>query len=676
MLLGTLIVSSAAKTAFLSAQKIVGGQVVANITPASGAQTMSEKIYVELRRKGITHAIPRVEGVLRLANGAFLSIQGVDAFSQMQWSARSSSKFFPSEASTFDQRLGITGKQDVPSQLDIITFSFPPYRSLISEAYAKVLGVNEGDTLLLDDGRQLPRIKIVPDDFGTGYSLLCDLRYAQDLLSLPVELTSIVLTEIGLGDTTQIKALLPKGTALWFPQKSAENRALNDAFFLNLTAVAFLAFLVGCFIAFNAVRFSVLQRLIIVRQLRLCGVTVREVSLSLILELLFWALLASVTGCLLGWLLAGFLVPNVGLTLSQIFGSKSVLNVAAVENWWFMALAISLIATATATVRPFWQLAHHKALQSEPLAKSNVSLNYIAVFLLLMGGLLTLLPQSQKLGFLVSTCWILGAVLLIPGGLMLFYSWISRFKRLIHFPKLHWAIQDGKFSHVRVSAAMMAFTMAIAAGIAITTMVGSFRYAFERFLEKTLSEDLLLRPSSTDFEEVEIFLDSHSDVAYLSSLYVHRAFIGQQMCRVFGLANNVHLQNSVSLEKEVSQLWQKIHNRQGVLINQTLAMQKGFELGDVFKTSINKKALEVEVLGVYLNYGDPRATFVMDQQWLLQLRPDLQSRGMGVYMQVGKSVDELLTSLKSRFNLMSHQYARPQEIKLLALKTFNQTFQA
>ena len=29
----TLIVSSAAKTAFLSAQKIAGGQVVANITP-------------------------------------------------------------------------------------------------------------------------------------------------------------------------------------------------------------------------------------------------------------------------------------------------------------------------------------------------------------------------------------------------------------------------------------------------------------------------------------------------------------------------------------------------------------------------------------------------------------------------------------------------------------------
>ena len=338
MLLGTLIVGSAAKTAFLSAQKLVGGQVVANITPVTGARTMPEKIYVELRRNGITKAIPRVEGFLRLNNGGFLSIQGVDAFSQMQWSARTSSKPSPQETKTFDRRFGLPGKQDASSQLDIISFSFPPYRAVISEAYAKVLEVKEGDTLVLEDGRPLPAIRIVPNDFGIGYSLLCDLRCGQELLSRPGELTSIVLTVMNPGDSTKIKALLPKGTALWAPEQSPENEALNDAFFLNLTAVAFLAFLVGCFIAFNAVRFSVLQRLIIVRQLRLCGVTFKEVSLALLLELLFWALLASVIGCLLGWLLAGLLMPGVGLTLAQIFRGKNILEITAVQNWWLMPI--------------------------------------------------------------------------------------------------------------------------------------------------------------------------------------------------------------------------------------------------------------------------------------------------------------------------------------------------
>ena len=676
MLLGTLIVSSAAKTAFLSAQKIVGGQVVANITPVTGARTLPEKIYVELRRNGFTKAIPRVEGFLRLDSGAFLSIQGVDAFSIMQWSDRSSSKSAPRQRNDSDRRFKIPGKQNISSQMDIITFSFPPYRSLISETYAKVLGVSEGDKLALDDGRILPAIKIVPDDFGIGYSLLCDLRCAQELLSRPAKLTSIVLTEINPGDTTKIKTLLPKTIALWFPKQSAENRALNDAFFLNLTAVAFLAFLVGCFIAFNAVRFSVLQRLIVVRQLRLCGVTLREVSLALIMELLFWALLASVIGCLLGWLLAGFMVPSVGLTLAQIFRGKNILEITAVQNWWLLALAISLIATATATMRPFWQLAHHKPLQSDAFKKPRLSFNYIAIFLLLAGWLLTLLPQSQLLGFLVSACWILGAALLVPGGLMLLYSRLGRFKGLVNFPKLHWAVQDGKFSHARLSVAMMAFTMAIAAGIAITTMVGSFQTAFERFLGQTLSEDLFLRPSSTDHEGVKNFLIEETDVAFVSGLFANRAFIAEQICMVFGLVNNIHPRASISLEKQTSQLWKKLHNRDGVLINQTLAFQRELELGDTFNTTINKKQFEVEVLGIYLNYGDPRAAFIMDQQWLLELRPDLQSRGMGVYMQAGKSVDNLLESLKSRFKLMSHQYAKPQEIKSLALKTFNQTFLA
>jgi len=676
MLLGTLIVGSAAKTAFLSAQKLVGGQVVANITPVNGARTLSEKLYVELRRSGITKAIPRVEGFLRLDNGAFLSIQGVDAFSQMQWSARISSKPSPQETDTFGRRFGIAGKQNIPSQLDIITFSFPPYRSLISEAYANTLGVKEGDKLVLDDGRQLPRIKIVPDDFGIGYSLLCDLRCAQALLSRPGELTSIVLTEMNPGDSTKIKALLPNGTALWFPKQSAENRALNEAFFLNLTAVSFLAFLVGCFIAFNAVRFSVLQRLVIVRQLRLCGVTFREVSLALLMELLFWALLASVIGCVLGWLLAGLLLPGVGLTLSQIFQGKNILTITAVQNWWLMALAISLIATVTATMGPFWQLSHHKPLQSDAVKKPNTALNYIAIFLLLAGWLLILLPQSQLIGFLVSACWILGAVLLIPGGLTLLYSWLGRFKKLVNFPKLHWAIQDGKLSHARLSVAMMAFTMAITAGIAITTMVGSFRYAFEQFLEETLREDLFLRPSSANHEEIKNFLDGRTDVAFVSGLYVNRAFIGEQICFALGSANNIHPQSSISLEKQVSQLWQKFHNRQGVLINQTLAFQQELKLGEKFNTTINKKRLKVEVLGIYLNYGDPQAAFAMDEEWLLELCPDLQSPGMGIFMQAGKPVENLLESLKSRFNLMSHEYVKPQEIKTLALKTFNQTFLA
>ena len=493
---------------------------------------------------------------------------------------------------------------------------------------------------------------------------------------MPGELSSIVITAINRGDKKRIEALLPKGTSLWFQKRSPENEALREAFFLNLTAIAFLAFLVGCFIAFNAVRFSVLQRLMIVRQLRLCGVTFTEVAVALLMELLCWALLASVVGCVLGWFLAGLLIPSVGLTLAQIFQGENILTIAAVQNWWLMALAIALIATATATMRPFWQLAHQTPLQSERTRSSTKPVSYIAILLILAGWLLTLLPHSQLLGFLVSACWFLGAALLIPGALLLLYSWIAKSKSLVRLPRLHWVIQDGKFGHARLSVAMMAFAIAIAAAIAVTTMVYSFREAFEGYLDRALSEDLFLSPNFADHMEIKDFLEAHTDVALVSTLYSSIADVGQQTCYAIGLSNHAHRHASVSLEKHAPQLWQKFHNRQGVLINQTMAFQQRLKVGDKFTTAINEKPLEVEVIGVYLNYGSTTSLFAIDQQWLLELRPGMQSPNMGVYMKPGKSVDRLLDSLRSRYDLKSHQYARPKEIRVMALKTFNQTFRA
>ncbi len=677
MLLGVLIINSAATTAFTSAQKIVGGQAAAFVVPTSGAQTLPESTYVALRRSGVTKAVPRVEGILRLQDGRFVSIQGVDVFAMMQRSEKTSAKALEKTTGSAERQSGTDAQQaNAPSQTDVIAFSFPPYQAVISEAYAKALDVKDGEVLLLDDGRRLPRIKIVPNDFGAGYDILCDLRCAQELLALSAKLTSIVFTEITPADTARIKTLLPKRATMFFPEKSDEQAALNKAFFLNLTAIALLAFLVGCFIAFNAVRFSVLQRLAIVRQLRLCGVTFREIFSALALELLFWALAASVIGCLLGWLLAGLLTPSIGLTLTQIFGSENILEITSVQNWWFMALAISLIAAVTATAKPFLQLARHQPLQTAGAKKVSVPLNLVGVFLIAAGGLFTLLPKSQLLGFLISACWFLGGALLIPSCLKLLYDRIGRFRKITRSPKLHWAIEDGKFSHARYSAAMMAFAIAIAAGIAVTTMVGSFRTAFEDYMEQTFSQDLFLRPSAADQENIERFLEQHNGVDLVTNLYATRAKIDQKTCIALALSDHPRNHASVSLAERKDGWERKLHNREGVIVNQTFAFQHELSLGDRMTISINESLLEVEILGVFLNYGNPNAALALDEEWLLEAAPDLQSASLGVYMKNGETADAALETLKSRFQLRSHQYAKPQEMKSLALKIFGQTFQA
>jgi len=688
ILLGTLIVSESAKVSFQSGQKVLGGQVVATIHPLNGGTTFAETLYTELRKKGFTQIMPLVEGRVRLENGRFLAVQGTDAFALMSNTSKNSSGQPTAQNSTADGNEG----QGVMS---LLAFSFPPYQSLIAQTFADRVGFENGDTPVLADGRKLPAIKVVSDDLGIGYNILCDIRCSQDLLSLPGQLTSIALTAqpvnklpltVAQSDAIeQLKQWLPPDVALSFPERNVQNQALSDAFFLNITAVSFLAFLVGCFIAFNAVRFSVLQRLNMVKQLRLTGVTFEEIALALLLELLFWALLASVVGCLLGWFFAGLLLPDVGLTLVQLFQGENILSMGAMHNWWAMALLISLIATVTATVQPFWRLARQQPLQNKANfnSQNDGALDYrqlIALALLLIGGLLTLLPGSQALGFIITACWFIGGALLVPKALSALYGGLEKMPRLLKHAKLHWAITDGKFNYARLSVAMMAFTVAIAAGIAVTTLVSSFRITLEDYLSQALSESLYLTPEQTDTLPIFDYLSQHPDVA-LAYRYLHTNTTlikpsGSFVSYVRSLTDDKIRQDSVGLEKQVDNLWPRFHRRQGILINQTLAFQQQLGPGDTVAIKLNERQVEVEVLGVYYSYGSTIASLIIDQGWLEDLWPKVNSIEVGVFMQAGLPVEPLLEALQEKFALQSHHYIKPQEMKGLALAIFEQTFAA
>ncbi len=668
ILLGTLIVSSVAKTSFTNAQQIVGGSVIATIQPVNGKRNLPQSTYTSLRRNGFTNLIPMAEGRLKLKDGGFISLQGIDAFAL----AHSTS----GDNATQTQGIGGFGQAD----FSMLAFSFPPYQTLISKSQAKQRNLKDGDILTLANGKTLPAIKVVSDSLGTGYSLMCDLACAQQMLSLPGHLTSIAVTKQP-DDVEQLKALLSEDTELRFPSKTAQNAALSDAFFLNLTAVSFLAFLVGCFIAFNAVRFSVRQRLNMVQQLRLVGVTFGEIAMALMIELLSWALLASFIGCLLGWLIASALLPDVGLTLVRLFQGQNPLFIEQMTHWWPLALMVALTATLIATAQPFWQLAKEQPLQSRQIAQSKSQMGYAGIALLALGGLLTLMPHSQSLGFVIAACWFIGGAMLVPATLVYLYGVLANNKRLVNYPKLQWVVTDGKQNHGRFSVAMMAFTVAISAGIAVTTMVSSFRVALEDYLEQALAEDLYLQPDIEQVIDIKAFLDQRQDVAlayryfYTSGAISTTSKIDNSVKGlVRGVTDHQLRHDSISLEKQVDNLWPRFHMGEGILINQTLAFQQQLKPGD--KLSIKAKArwIEVEVLGIYYSYGSTFSAFSMDQNWLKILWPAVNTVEIGVFLNDGQSIEPLLNTLQDRFKVQSHQSIKPQEMKKIALTLFEQTF--
>ena len=680
ILLGTLLLNHAATDAFERARSTIGGQVIASIIPTNGAKTFDEQIYTELRKRGHDNLMPVLEGAVILENREQISLQGLDIVANLN---RDFGPLFSQGKASEKTNPKL---ENQTAQVLPMVFSYPPYQLLVSESQAKLLQFNQGQQLTTQQGEQLPKITIVTDDFGIDYNLVCDIRCAQNILGQPDKLSSLILLSQSHNQTKLLEDIeqLSQGTlTLVSSDKNPENKAMSDAFFLNITAVSMLAFLVGCFIAFNAVRFSIDERLKLVQRLRLLGVSNVSLMVALLLELITWAFLASIVGGILGFIIANNLSAGVGLTVRQLFGGTNILTVNTIGQWYLQSLNISLIATILATIGPLYQLSRQKPLedrkmQTHRLHNQESHWQWITgLALLIIGSILTGAEHSQSIGFTITFCWFIGVALLIPKALNLSYALLCKTPQLSRYPKLHWAIEDGRQNPQRLSIAMMAFTVAIAASISVNTMVSSFQKALESHLDLVLAEDIYLSPNDAQSPAIYDYLTHHPDVAlayrFLSTTtQIDTQTQGRQNISVSTMSNHSLRHNSINLAEQSPHLWQQLHAQKGVIINQTLAMRFNLILGD----NITFNQITTKVIGIYYNYGSPKSAIVISDNWFKTLWPHVQNSEIGVFLHqsAANTKSTLINQLKSQFQLQNHHYIEPQGIKYIALTIFKQTF--
>ena len=634
LFLSTLLIGNAAKSAFQDARQTLGREVVAELKPVNGRPFLSDALYRDLKLAGVQHIMPVIEGRVRTDHG-FLQITGADVLPLLNGSGQFPLGPWQNQRRTTDSTRVLA---DVNELLEssigdetgnpLFSFMFPPYVALISESYASLVGLADRSELKLVNKDSTP-VRVVSDDFGLDYALLCDLRCAQAALGADGLLTSIEFTEIPEDKMLVIADIIEGEAKLEKADRTFSNPAFTDAFILNLQGIGVLAFLVGCFIAFNAANFAVLQRQSMVKQLRLCGASLREVLAAFALELLTWTLLASIFGCVLGWYISSALLPVVGLTLNQLFFSNAIPVSGNLTQGLFLAGLLSVGAVCLSAGRPFLVLA-----KLPPLGQIRVNhqlpFSSLAMIALTAGTLLWWLPvqHSQFTGFIIVACWFVGGALSVPLVLGFLYRRAQRLSCLKRYPLIHWLVAAGNAEQLRTSVAMMAFSVAMAASIAIMTMVVSFEAVFTEYLDSALSESLYLRLDSQSLAGVETELETHPAVLHHYRFYEQTAVIQDETGIVRGLGNHPLRRQSVPIEAGAVNLWQRFHNQEGVIINQALALSENLRTGDVVELSLNDYRLTTKVLGIYYSYGSLESGLVIDQQWLLTLWPGLRARGL------------------------------------------------
>jgi putative ABC transport system permease protein len=485
------LANASASRAFDYSTDAVAGRATHQIV--AGPQGVDESLYSALRREaGVRVAAPIVSEYVaspQLGNRP-LQLLGVDPFAEPP----------------FRDYLGVG---DAVPFAQLVEFLTQPGAVLVSSDVAERYGLAAGAPLTLTVGgyQRAARVAglLAPEDALSRRALegilLADLATAQELTGRLGRLDRIdlILPDGGADEAERIRSHLPQGVRLApVGARSGTIEQMTTAFRVNLTALSLLALVVGLFLIYNTMTFSVVQRRALFGTLRCLGVTRREVFALVLSEALIVGTLGSALGLALGVVLGRGAVRMVTQTINDLYFVVTVRGVEIAFSSLAKGGLLGLLATATAAALPAWEAASIPPRVA--LSRSGLeSRAQRAAWGAALGGLLfiaagaagLLLPTRSLVVSLGGTSVIVvGFAMLTPFVTNLLMRWAAPLLGRLWGALGRMAPRNVSAALSRTSVAVAALMVSVSATIGIGLMIGSFRHTVGVWLSQMLRGDI------------------------------------------------------------------------------------------------------------------------------------------------------------------------------------------
>ena len=352
------LANESARRAFDLAAEAVTGRTTHQIS--GGPSGLGEGLYRELRLAlGVRRAAPVVSTDVAAPDhpGRIFHLFGIDPLAE--------GPFRPYLAGA-----GMTaanGPRRNPLGL-LADLMARPGTALISAKTARELGLERGDPLTLRVAGARRAVRIVglmePADGLSARALadllVTDIATAQELLGAPGRLSRIDLIvgedAAGRALLERVARALPPGAELApAGTRTLATAQMTRAFSLNLSALSLLAVVVGMFLIYNTMTFSVVQRRPLIGTLRALGVTRGEIFGLILAEALVVGILGAGVGLGLGLGLARGLLQLVTRTINDLFFVVSVTEVWVTPVAIAKSALLGIGATVLAALAPAWE---------------------------------------------------------------------------------------------------------------------------------------------------------------------------------------------------------------------------------------------------------------------------------------------------------------------------------
>lgn len=680
------LANASARRAFVLSAEGVTGRATHQIVGGPGG--LDERIYVRLRvDAGVHPAAPVVEGYVAAADfpGRTLHLLGIDPLTE--------GPFRP-----YLQRGG-------GSLSDLSALLTQPASGLLSGDTAQALGLAPGATMTvrISGARHTVRLVglILPHDSTSRLALesllVTDIATAQELLGLAGRLSRIdlIVPDGSPGERllARIRAVLPPAAEVIRASARSEFvEQLTRAFSVNLTALSLLALIVGMFLIYNTMTFSVVQRRASIGMLRALGVTRREIFTLLLAEVALVGSIATVAGLLLGIVLGRGLLRLVTQTINDLYFVLGVHELAVAPLVLLKGAALGLGATLVAAVVP--ALEATTASPGVVLTRATIEARLrravprsvlAGVLVLVFGSGLLLVPSaSLVLSYGGLFALVLGAALLTPGAAVVLVRVLQPGMGWLFGALGRMAARGVVASLSRTAVAIAALMVSIAATVGVGLMVGSFRQTVVRWLETSLVADVYV--SSPSF--VGSRADSTLDPAVVTRLVSAPGVLGVGTYRSVRVQSPLGPTRLVALHIEPRSygrfrflegapdvIWPAFQAGGAAIVSEPYAYRHRLRLGSRLQLRTDRGEWEFPVVGVFSDYGSDQGVVMLSRRTYETFWDDRGISSLGLSATPGTDVGALAGELARLAGPDQELVIRPNRVlRESSLAIFDRTF--
>ncbi len=650
------LANASARRAFQLAGDTVAGQATHQIV--GGPTGLPETIYPMIRRQfPALDAAPIVEGYVNaptLGPGVY-QLFGIDPFAEAPF------------------RPYLAGNGSV----DLATLLIKPGAALLARTITEPAKLHLGDSVPIQIGARQAMLEIVgildPADEVSRQALasliVVDISSAQELLSHTGRLSRIDLIVPETFDLDVLAASLPPSVTVQpVTARAGALQQMTDAFELNLTALSLLALIVGMFLIYNTMTFSVVQRRTLWGTLRCIGVSRAQLAGLVLTEAFIISLLGVAGGLGLGVVLGRGLVGLVTQTINDLYFVVTVRDVQIDPFVLLKGAGLGVIATILAALMPALEAMYtpprtvlRRSSIEDRIRRAIPRLTGSGMTLLALGGGALALPMpANTMGLYIAFgglfAIVIGAALITPPALVALMTILQPTLGRISGMLGRMAIRDVVSSLSRTAVAVAALMVAVSVTIGVGIMIGSFRQTVINWLEQSLIADIYVSPPSNVANRIDTVLDPAlaAALATIPEIESITTFRSVQIDLPTGPTTLVAIGGATERGRRALRFQQggdaatwEAWERGAVLISEPLAFRSGLGVGDTLTVRTDRGLRDLPIAGVYYDYTSDRGVIRMNDTAYRSLWDDQAISSLAIYVRDGYDVEAVIDRVRT-----------------------------